>query len=214
MILEKEAAIELFKNFSGKAENLKICFCCKQIVHADKNFCPFCGKALPTLSLAESAVCDKCGKQNAVGEVFCGDCGTKLPLAVQLEEAAKMRDEDALKNWEILLPHYPKWTCGGHDFCLVENGINEDGRPYYRLEIKDANSSNLIAYREILKQSGFCAAGKYPTEDSLYKRIGGIVYCFDSSDAYMGESGTLSLTFGIFEPCGGFDYVEPKKGRK
>jgi RNA polymerase subunit RPABC4/transcription elongation factor Spt4 len=195
------------------AKNIKICPKCQQGAGADKKFCPACGTALPEQTLGAGAACKDCGKQNDIGTKFCAGCGAKLPIALQEEQAAKMRDGNVMQNWTTMLPQYPQWTCGGYDFCLEENGTDDKGRPYYHFGAMGVSQSNLNAYREILKQNGFRTAGEYPSEDALFKRINGVVYCFDSGDPFV-DPGHLGVSFGIREPHGGFDYVKPEKKEK
>ena len=59
------------------------------------------------------------------------------------------------------------------------------------------------------------AAGKYPSDDMLYKIIDGRCYKFESCEPFGGGEGCLSVTFGLREPNGGFDYKkEDEKPQK
>lgn len=196
------------------AKNLKICPKCEEPASADKKFCPSCGAALPEQTVAEGAVCKSCGKQNTVGEKFCSDCGAKLPFAEAEEQAAKLRDDAVMERWEQVLPQFPKWSCGGREFSLEECGLDENDRPYYYFTAHGVNASNLADYRTKLKQAGFRPAGEYPSEDMLYKRIDGVVFCFSSEEAFMSDPGYMSVLFSTGEPRGGFDYVKPETKEK
>jgi hypothetical protein len=193
------------------AKNLKICPKCETPASADKRFCPSCGAALPEQTLGAGAVCAKCGKQNSIGERFCADCGAKLPFAEAEEQAARQRDGGVLEKWKQVLPEFPVWPCGGRDYSLEENGPDSNGYPYYHFSANGVSASDLMSYRALLKQNGFRPAGEYPSEDMLYKRVNGVVYCFESAEPFMSDPGCMGVSFGAGEPRGGFDYVKPVK---
>jgi len=212
----------IFAGFAGAAQNyanaaavnMKICAGCGNAAGADLNFCPSCGSRLPETTAAQGAVCQGCGRQNDVGTTFCAGCGTKLPAAIAGEEAAREKNEAVLSRWDSLLPQYPKWTLGGQEIQIEEYGL-ENGYPAYGLHISGAGLPDLLAqYNQALKQNGFAAAGQYPSESTLYKRVNGIVYCFSSDNAFDGGVDYMSLYFCVREPSGGFDYVKPEPRQK
>lgn len=192
------------------SKNMKICPACEQPTTAEKTFCPSCGAKLPEQTVAEGAVCPSCGKQNSIGTRFCEDCGTKLPAAVQEEQAQRAKDEAELSRWDVLLPQYPKWTCGGSKYNLEEY---EPGVFYFSAGFSgDAAAAHRAVeqYRQLLLENGFRQAGQYPSAEQLFKRIDGVVYNVDTEHCFDGDPDRASIGFCIREPYGGFDYVKPE----
>ena len=103
------------------SKNIKVCPGCGETVPAEKKFCPGCGAKLPERTAAQGALCPSCGKQNTVGMKYCDECGTKLPAAIEEEEAARQKMEDALAQWDSILPAFPKWDCGGRDILIEQH---------------------------------------------------------------------------------------------
>ena len=190
------------------AKNMKICPSCGEAAQGDVAFCPSCGAELPAQTLAEGSVCTSCGKQNTVGTKFCAGCGAKLPFAEAEESRARARDEAQLARWDELLPQFPKWCFGGHDISIEDCGY-VNGHPAYSLTVCGTTFSALEQYRDLLLGSGFKTAGQYPTRGMLYKMDGGVCRCFESDDPFVSDEGTLSVSFSVGEPAGGFDYVKP-----
>ena len=207
-----QRAAENYATEVGK--NVKTCPGCGEAVSAEKKFCPTCGAKLPETTLAQDALCPACGKQNTVGMKFCSECGTKLPGAVAEEEAARKKMEEALSQWEILLPMYPKWNCGGSGVYMEQHDPQECGGYFASVSIDFPGGSSgrpaLDRYWEELKAAGFRTAGRYPTPDHLYKMIGGKCYLASCEHAFEGGMDNLCLEFAIREPEGGFDYVKPE----
>ena len=196
-------------NFANEAaKNMKICPNCGEGASAENKFCPSCGSVLPTQTVAQGAVCSSCGKQNNVGQKFCADCGTKLPSAIAEEQAAIAKDAAVLVKWDQLIPQYPKWNFGGKNFSL-EIYDDSESIPRYLFCADGVNNSHVQQYRNLCMQNGFVKAGKYPTEDMLYKMIDGQCYYFESCDPFAGDG--MCVSFGIEEPSGGFYYKEPEK---
>ena len=196
------------------AKNMKVCPNCDKATTADKKFCPDCGTKLPEQTVAQGAVCTNCGKQNTVGTRFCSDCGTKLPAAVQEEQAQADRNAAVMAEWDVKLPEYPKWICGGDRMCI--NDYDENGHSF-DVEFKNDPPSAQRAvdeYRQILLQNGFRQAGQYPNIEQLYKRIDGVVYNVDTEHCFEGDADTACIYFSVREPYGGFDYVKPEQRKK
>ncbi len=192
------------------SKNMKICPDCGQPTTAEKTFCPSCGAKLPAQTVAEGAVCSACGKQNSIGTRFCEDCGTKLPAAIQEEQAQLAKDEAELAQWDVLLPQYPKWTCGGSKFNLEEYdpGIYSFSAGFNGDTV--AARQAVDQYRQILQQNGFRQAGQYPDICHLYKKIDDKCYHVDMEHCFDGDPDRACLGFDIREPYGGFDYVKPE----
>lgn len=192
-------------SFAGAAaQNMKICEACGAPGGAEEKFCPSCGAPLPEATVGALYVCSSCGKQNDVGKKFCTDCGAKLPATLQEEARAAAKNEETLAQWEVLLPQFPKWPYGGANLDL------EQYDEQVCFHVDKAPRATLLQYRELLKQSGFRPAGRYPSEDMLYKMVGGECWCFESCEPYPGDADSLSVSFGRREPDGGFDYVKPE----
>lgn len=194
------------------AKNTKICPKCGAPATADKKFCPSCGAKLPEETLAQGAVCPKCGKQNTVGTKFCQECGAKLPFAEAEEKAEAEKNAAVLANWSEQLPAYPVWNCGGTDLRL------EKYDDYFcftaTLENDYAAQNAVNKYRETLKQNGFRQAGQYPSDEHLYKKVGGTCYHADTEHCFEGDSNAPSVYFNVSEPAGGYDYVKPEPQKK
>jgi hypothetical protein len=206
----------IFASFAGAAQglaneaakNMKVCPGCGAPCGAEMKFCNQCGSPLPEMTAAQGAACQACGAQNGVGTKFCSGCGAKLPGAVAEEAAAQARNEAVLARWDALLPQYPRWDQGG-EIAIEEYGV-ENGCPSYGLHVSGQGLAAALArYSQLLKASGFVMAGQYPSEQNLFKRVGGVVYSFSSENAFDGGMGHMSLYFSVREPHGGFDYKKP-----
>ena len=136
-------------------------------------------------------------------------CGAKLPYAIAEEENARQKDAAELEKWGVLLPEFPVWSCGGCDYELEEFEY-QNGQPSVRFSVNRASPAALNQYCAILKQNGFRSAGRYPSESSLYKKVNGVCWCFNCSDAFCSGEGEMSVGFNSQEPDGGFDYVKPE----
>ena len=208
----------IFGSFAGAAQSyaneaaksMKICTSCGEPAAADQSFCPSCGSKLPEQTAAQGAVCTGCGRQNDVGTKFCAGCGTKLPAAEAEEAAMQAKNEAALARWNELLPQYPKWEMGGKEIELEEYPAEGSGYPSFALHVGGAGQRGLAMYTQLLKQNGFIAAGEFPSDAQLFKRVNGVVYNFDSEHAFEGGSDRLYLGFCVREPYGGFDYKKPE----
>lgn len=192
------------------AKNLKVCPSCGEGTTADKKFCPQCGAKLPEQTVAQGSVCPSCGKQNTLGTRFCQECGTKLPSAVAEEQAEAEKNEAVLARWDVLLPQYPKWSCGGNSFEL-EHSDEYSYTEFISVFSSDFEARNGVEqYRDVLKQNGFRMAGEYPDKEHLYKKVDGICYHVDTEHCFEGGSERASIYFNNEEPTGGFDYVKPE----
>ena len=207
-----------FASFAGAAQsyaneaakNMKICPGCGAPCGAEMKFCNQCGAPLPEMTAAQGAVCQSCGMQNGAGMKFCSGCGAKLPGAAAEEAAAQSRNEAALAGWDTLLPQYPKWAFGGNEVA-IEEYPPEGGYPCYGLHVSGPGLPAALAqYTQLLRQSCFIPAGEYPSEQNLFKRINGVVYCFSSENAFAAGADHMSLYFCVREPYGGFDYRKPE----
>lgn len=195
------------------AKNMKICPGCGQAATADKKFCPSCGTQLPEQTVAEGAVCKSCGKQNAIGTKFCAECGAKLPSAIAEEQAAAERDEAVMRQWEENLYQYPKWSCGGRNYCIEDY----DGSYIFTADFGGdsyAARQAMEQYRQILLQNGFRQAGQYPSAEHLYKMINAVCYHVDTEHCFEGDPDCPSIGFTVGEPIGGFNYVKPEPKKK
>lgn len=208
----------MFASFQGAAmsfaneaaKNMKQCPSCGEAVPAANKFCPGCGGKLPEETIAQGSVCTSCGAQNTIGTKFCASCGAKLPAAIAEENAVRAKDEAVLAQWDSLLPHYPKWRFGGSGLELEDMGPGDSGYPTYSFSVRDTNYAALQSYRQLLIQNGFRPAGQYPSEDMLYKMVGGACYCFESADPFVSNPGLMGVGFLVHEPAGGFYYVKPE----
>lgn len=207
-----QRAAEHYATEVGK--NMKVCPGCGEPVAADKKFCPGCGARLPEMTVAQGAVCSACGKQNTVGMKYCDECGAKLPAAIAEEEAAQMKMEEALAQWDPLLSMYPRWNCGGTGMYIEAYDPEQCSGYFASVSIEfPGNSSGrpaLEQYWQILKESGFRMAGKYPDSSHLYKMVDGKCYMASSEHAFDGGMDNLRLEFAVREPDGGFNYVKPE----
>lgn len=196
------------------AKNTKVCPNCGRPNSADKKFCSDCGTKLPEQTLAQSAECTNCGTQNAIGTKFCQNCGAKLPIALQEEQEAAARDAAVMTEWAELLPHYPRWSCGGTKFHIE---TYEPGTYIFSAGFQGnvgAANQAVSQYRQILLDNGFRQAGQYPDIAHLYKRIDGVVYHVDTEHCFEGDQDAPSIGFNIGEPYGGYDYVKPEPKKK
>ena len=192
------------------SKNIKICPACNQPAGADKKFCPKCGAALPEQTVSEASVCPNCGKQNDIGTKFCQDCGTKLPAAIQEEQAKAQKEAAVMEEWDAKIPMFPKWNCGGSNFCLE----NYDNYIMFSADFEGNNNAagNAVEqYRNLLLQNGFRPAGQYPNNYQLYNMFGGYCYHVDLEHCFDGDSDCPCIYFGQEEPAGGFNYVKPEK---
>ncbi len=117
-----------------------------------------------------------------------------------------------MARWDTLLPQYPKWSFGGREISLTDEG------EYVYAAISfprgyDA-AQEVRQYRQLLEQSGFRQAGQHPDPCHLYKRADGAVYHVDTEHCFDGGSDNVCLYFNIEEPTGGFDYVKSEPAAK
>ncbi len=191
------------------SKNIKVCPNCNQPSDKEKLFCPSCGTKLPETTVSEGAVCTECNKQNPVGAKFCEACGAKLPAAIAEEQAQADRNAAVIAEWDTKLPQYPKWNCGGKNYCI------EDMDGYIRFSAdfegnRFAAEQAVAQYRKVLVQNGFIQAGQYPDVAHLYKRVNGVCYHADTEHCFEGDPDCPNIYFNIDEPTGGYDYVKPE----
>ena len=191
------------------SKNIKVCPNCNQPSDKEKTFCPSCGTKLPETTVSEGAVCTECNKQNPVGAKFCDACGAKLPAAIAEEQAQADRNAAVIAEWDTKLPQYPKWNCGGKNYCI------EDMDGYIRFSAdfegnRFAAEQAVAQYRKALVQNGFIQAGQYPNIAHLYKRVNGVCYHADTEHCFEGDPDCPNIYFNIDEPTGGYDYVKPE----
>ncbi len=191
------------------SKNIKVCPNCNQPSDKEKTFCPSCGTKLPETTVSEGAVCTECNKQNPVGAKFCDACGAKLPAAIAEEQAQADRNGAVIAEWDTKLPQYPKWNCGGKNYCI------EDMDGYIRFSAdfegnRFAAEQAVAQYRKALVQNGFIQAGQYPNIAHLYKRVNGVCYHADTEHCFEGDPDCPNIYFNIDEPTGGYDYVKPE----
>lgn len=191
------------------SKNIKVCPNCNQPSDKEKLFCPSCGTKLPETTVSEGAVCTECNKQNPVGAKFCEACGAKLPAAIAEEQAQADRNAAVIAEWDTKLPQYPKWNCGGKNYCI------EDMDGYIRFSAdfegnRFAAEQAVAQYRKALVQNGFIQAGQYPNIAHLYKRVNGVCYHADTEHCFEGDPDCPNIYFNIDEPTGGYDYVKPE----
>ncbi len=192
------------------AKNMKICPDCGKPNGADKNFCSDCGAKLPEQTLAQGTVCTNCGKQNSVGTKFCQDCGTKLPATIQEEELKVQKEAQLFEEWDVKIPQFPRWNCGGTNLSLEEYDTGYFG---FSADFKGnhlAAKQAVEQYRQFLLQNGFQQAGQYPSIEHLYKMIDGVCYHVDTEHCFDGDSDCPTIGFDKSEPYGGFHYVKPE----
>ena len=197
------------------AKKMKLCPICGEMVKGEMQFCPHCGAKLPDKTLAELALCPNCGKQNPPGSDFCSECGAKLPGKQLAEEAEAEKDRAVLARWSERLPQFPVWSCGGSHFDLAEL---EEGRFCFSAWFSGNSAAaqrSVRLYREALKEQGFRQAGRYPSEEHLYKMVDGVCCHADTEHCFEGDADAPSLYFARGdEPSGGFDYVKPEAPKK
>ncbi len=196
------------------AKNMKICPACEAPAGADQKFCPHCGARLPELTVAQGAVCPACGKQNTVGTKFCSDCGAKLPAALQEEQEAIARGEEVLSRWEEALAAYPLWNCGG---IPADIECIDPGSYIFTVDFRGDSAAARLAvknYLALARSHGFHPAGKYPSQENLYNKVGGICYYLETEHAFDGDSDCPTIGFAIREPEGGYDYAKPEPKKK
>lgn len=191
------------------SKNIKVCPNCNQPSDKEKLFCPSCGTKLPETTVSEGTVCTECNKQNPVGAKFCDACGAKLPAAIAEEQAQADRNAAVIAEWDTKLPQYPKWDCGGKNYCI------EDMDGYIRFSAdfegnRFAAEQAVAQYRKALVQNGFIQAGQYPNIAHLYKRVNGVCYHADTEHCFEGDPDCPNIYFNIDEPTGGYDYVKPE----
>lgn len=194
------------------SEKYKVCPECGRAVEAEKKFCPDCGAEMPEQTLAEGAKCPNCGKQNVIGTKFCADCGTKLPLAVAEDKAAQDKKDSAMALWDEYMPHYTKWSQGGKDFYLENEGGYIRFMATFHTSFAAVNA--VKQYTLALKEDGFVTAGQYPSEGQLYKMVDGVCYHVDLEHAFDGDSDTPCIYFNEAEPTGGFYYKKGDEKKK
>ncbi len=195
------------------AKNTKICPNCNKPNGADKKFCADCGTQLPEQTLAQGAVCTECGTQNNIGTKFCQNCGAKLPATIQEEQEQAYRNVAVMAEWDVKLPQYPKWTCGGVKMYIDDYETHYIFGVYFDGNTAAAQRA-VSEYRQILLSNGFRQAGEYPSIEHLYKRVDGVVYHADTEHCFDGDSDYPSIGFDKSEPRGGFDYVKPEPKKK
>ena len=194
------------------SEKYKVCPGCGEPVDAEKKFCPNCGTKMPEQTLAEGAKCPNCGKQNDLGTKFCSDCGTKLPSAVAEDQAAQSKQDSAMAIWDEYMPQYTKWTQGGKDFYLENEGNYIRFSATFNTSFAAVNA--VKQYTLALKEDGFVQAGQYPSEGHLYKMIDGVCYHVNLENAFDGDGDTPCIYFNEQEPTGGFYYKKGDEKKK
>lgn len=198
--------ISAFANEAAK--NMKICPVCGAGAGRDVKFCPGCGSPMPEGTVGDGAICSSCGMQNQIGTKFCAGCGAKLPCAVAEEQAAQARAEAVMRDWDVKLSAYPKWSFGGTEPDLEQS----DGYVVFTVTLPDAYSAQnaVRQYRDVLMRSGFREAGQYPNSAHLYKLVNGSCLHCDTEHCFDGDINCPSIYFNCEEPSGGFNYVKPE----
>ena len=128
--------------------------------------------------------------------------------AEQIDQAAQANDAAVMAEWNEKLPQYPKWSCGGTDY-RIEN----DGEYYWFYAHFDNHVEAEAAwnqYRALVKQSGFRPAGANTNDYHFYKMVDGIYYHCGFENFFENDSNTPTIYFDTDEPEGGFDYVKPE----
>ncbi len=189
------------------SKNMKICPNCEHAATASEKFCPKCGTQLPEQTLAQSAVCTACGMQNDLGTKFCASCGTKLPIAEMEEQAALNKQNAVMAEWDRLLPYIPRWSYGGTNWVIE----SEDEYVWFSVTFPNHMLAEgaIANYLELLRAEGFAPGGQYPSERTLYKKIGEVCYKVDTENCFEGSSEAPTIYFGTGEPVGGLDYIAP-----
>lgn len=168
--------------------SMKICPNCGKPSTADKEYCPNCGTKLPEKTLGQDYTCSKCGTPNTPGTKFCSKCGTVLPAAEAEMKAQQESDDHVLEEMADKLPQFPKWTVGGHEFSLEQNG-EQNGYPVYLLHLA-GGANELNAYIDLLLQAGFTQYG-----DQYWKTIDGVCRTFSTVDAIC--DGSVNVGFYV-----------------
>ena len=210
-----DQAVSVLEGMAGNMmKDLRVCPACGEAVKGEGKFCPKCGAKLPELTVMEQALCPNCGKQNEPGAAFCVSCGAKLP-GKELEEAAqRAKDAAVLEKFRSALPQFPLWNCGGsfYDFSELETGRFFFGASFSG---NDAEARGAVeSYRRALQEAGFRPAGKYPSQEHLYKMADGVCCHADTEHCFEGDADCPAVYFLLGdEPAGGMDYTpgEPKK---
>ena len=194
------------------SKNMKVCPECNTPTDAAKKFCPECGAKLPEETVADSSVCKECGTQNTPGTKFCQECGAKLPAAAKEEADAQAKDNDVMATWDEYMSMYPKWTFGGKDMVLEDYG----GHIYFGMTFNTsfAAQNAVRQYKALLEENGFVQAGKYPSENELYKMIDGVCYHVSFSNCFENDPERPGISFATGEPQGGFDWSPQKEKQK
>lgn len=193
-------------------QNMKICPKCGTPSKDDLKFCPNCGTTLPVQTMAQQCVCTACGKQNNFGARFCGGCGAELPVSLAEKEQEKANMQEQMRKWDAMLANYPRWTFGGKDLAIEEDG------GYVRLDVSFDSAQQAKAamdgYYQLLLSCGFHQAGKYPSQGNLYNKIGEVCHLVSFENAFEAGSDYMQLYFAYSEPEGGYDYVKPEEKPK
>lgn len=114
-----------------------------------------------------------------------------------------------MNRWDALLPCYPRWCCGGKNYCIEDM----DGYILFSADFEGNSYSaeqSVVQYRNLLMQNGFIQAGQYPDIAHLYKRVDGTVYHVDTEHCFEGDPDCPNIYFSIDEPAGDYDYVKPE----
>ncbi len=211
----KRAESTLERMAMDSMKDMRVCLNCDNPVNGDVKFCPKCGEKLPEKTVLELAMCPKCGKQNAPGADFCTECGTKLPYKELVEEREREKDQAVLRKWSEELPWFPVWNCGGTDYDLDHPEDNIYCFSVYFQDDERGGEAAINQYVQILKDNGFRQAGKYPSDDHLYKMVDGVCYHATTEHSFEGGKDSPNVYFILNdEPQGGFDYVKPEPKKK
>ena len=98
---------------------------------------------------------------------------------------------ELFEQWETILPQFPKWCFGGEDINLDQ--YEDNGRPFYVLQVSGVGFNELTQYRQLLKQSGFTAQ----SEGTFYKNGNGAECYFDSEEPFAGGEDCLGVAFRV-----------------
>lgn len=201
--LNKVNTSELEKAFGtlgGMAKNAikdkKECLKCGEVVSGTSECCPKCGAKLPTLTLAQQAICPSCGKEdNELCTEHCAGCGAKLPYLLFKEQHQADKDNAILAKWDEYLPAFPKWSEGGSQFEIERFQDSSESLPWYRFSAV-TNPASLAQWTEKLKAAGFQRQYK-DTDDVLYKVVDGQCWTVNQSDAFGNEADYMNVYFRI-----------------